>query len=86
MEQFLVCTGQRILLPGNHSPVPATIIVDKVSGKITEVQARQCTRNDLPANLNVTTWVDAGNLVVLPGLVECVPFVTQICSSRLVTL
>lgn len=69
MEQLLVCTGQSIL-PGHHSPVPATIIVDKITGKITEVQARQCTRSDLPANLNVTTWVDAGNLVVLPGLVD----------------
>lgn len=67
-----VFTGRKVLLPGEEQPQPATIIVDTLTGKITDVLTRHTTPHDLPeAGVAESNWIDAGDDVVLPGLVEC---------------
>lgn len=72
MSDYLVCAGPKVLLPGNDDPTPASIIVDKSSGKILEVRQGQHTTQDLGLTGCSVEWIDAGNNVVLPGLVESV--------------
>jgi len=75
MSQFLVCSGQRVLLPETDIPQPATVVIDISTGKITDVRLGKHSRSDLtlylPSNSEIT-WVDAGNKIILPGLVEYV--------------
>jgi len=75
MSQFLVCSGQRVLLPETDIPQPATVIVDMLTGKITDVRLGKHSRSDLtlylPSNSEIT-WIDAGSKIILPGLVEYV--------------
>jgi allantoinase len=68
MAEFLVCTGSKVLLPEGTDPVPATVIVDRSTGKIIDVRQRQISREQLP--LEPVEWIDAGDNIVLPGLVE----------------
>lgn len=72
MLDYLVCAGPKVLLPGNDDPTPASIIVDKSSGKILEVRQGQHTTQDLGLVECSVEWIDAGNNIVLPGLVEFV--------------
>lgn len=69
MANKLICTGRNVLYAGAAVPQPATIIIDMETGKITEIlptyQSRQFQEDGI-------TWIDAGNKVVLPGLIECV--------------
>ncbi|EAU91207.2 allantoinase [Coprinopsis cinerea okayama7 len=65
----VVLTGQHVLLPGHDNPVPATILVDQVSGKIVDVKQGLSTKEDFEAS-TISSWIDAGDLVVLPGLVD----------------
>ena len=75
MLDYLVCAGPKVLLPGNDNPTPASIIVDKSSGKILEVrQGQHTTPQDLGLTECSVEWIDAGNNTVLPGLVESVFF------------
>lgn len=70
-----VFTGRKVLLPGEEQPQPATIIVDTLTGKITDVLTRHATPRDLPeAGVAESDWTDAGDDVVLPGLVEWAHF------------
>jgi allantoinase len=71
MASFVVCSAQRMLLPDNNEPTPATIVVDKHSGKIIQVRLGQLTREEIRLDGNIE-WIEAGNNIVLPGLVECV--------------
>lgn len=68
MADFLVCTGSNVLLPEATGPVPATIIVDRSSGKIIDVRPIRLSRQQLI--LESVEWIDAGDNIVLPGLVE----------------
>lgn len=70
MAEFLVCTGSKVLLPEKADPVPATIIVDRSTGKIVEVRRNQVTREQV--QLESVEWIDAGDNIVLPGLIEYV--------------
>jgi cytosine/adenosine deaminase-related metal-dependent hydrolase len=63
-----VFAGSHVLIHGADGPSPATIEVD-ASGKITAVHAGKRPRTDF-ADVD---YVDAGDLWILPGLVECVP-------------
>jgi len=72
MAELLVCSGARVLLPGISEPSPATIVVNKSSGKIIEVREGQYNREQLGLETKSVEWVEAGNSIVLPGLVECV--------------
>lgn len=73
-----VIVGDRVLLPAHSSPVPATIVIDD-TGKIVDVQSRRRSKEDFQQSTSIKSWIDAGDLVVLPGLVESVVF----ASSRL---
>ncbi|KAJ6499276.1 allantoinase [Mycena sanguinolenta] len=62
-----VLTGRRVLLPGNPQPSPATITIAP-SGKIIAVDKGGHARD--PASVNNTRYIDAGDDIVLPGLVD----------------
>jgi allantoinase len=71
MANKLVCTGRNVLYAGAPVPQPATITIDIETGKIIQVLP-----NYLPGDARHTeegiTLIDAGDRIVLPGLVECV--------------
>jgi allantoinase len=74
MSHFLVISAQHVLLPDSDSPQPATVIIDTLSGKIKNIRQGHASRDldltpHVPLNSEIT-WVDAGNKIVLPGLVE----------------
>jgi allantoinase len=71
MASYVVCSAQRVLLPDNDDPLPATVVIDKHSGKIVQVRSGQLTHEELGLDGNIE-WIEAGNNIVLPGLVECV--------------
>ncbi|KAF8070466.1 hypothetical protein FPV67DRAFT_1487495 [Lyophyllum atratum] len=69
MAPFLVCTGRNVLLPGNAAPIPATITIDTLTGKITDIVPEYRT-TDAATDDDSVQWIDAGDKVVLPGLVD----------------
>ena len=71
MASFVVCSAQRVLLPESNEPTPATVVIDKHSGKIIQIRSGQLTHEELRLEGNIE-WIEAGNNIVLPGLVECV--------------
>ena len=48
------------------------MIIDKASCKIIEVMHRQARQEDYALDEGTVEWIDSGDNVVLPGLVECV--------------
>lgn len=61
-----------MLLPG-HDIQPATLIIDISTGKIVTVRHGHITRHDFPRlGGDHVHWIDAGDKIVLPGLVEYV--------------
>lgn len=70
MASLLICSGSRVVLPGHEEPTPASIVIDKASGKIIQVIQGRTTPDDFASE--TAEWIDAGNNIVLPGLVECV--------------
>ncbi|THH05803.1 hypothetical protein EW145_g4529 [Phellinidium pouzarii] len=66
---ILVVTSQNVLLSGSIIPSPATLVVDKSSGKIIEVRNARLSRANFPELLD-EDWLDAGDKWVLPGLVD----------------
>ena len=69
MSHFLVCSGPSFLLPDSDTPRPATVVIDKVSGKIANVYHTQILEHELQLPGDVT-WINVHGKVVLPGLVE----------------
>lgn len=70
---ILTVTSRNMLLPDLDQPTPATINIDISTGKIIEVLLKYvggavCNASGEP------NFVDAGDKVVLPGLVEWVSF------------
>ncbi|KAG1751565.1 uncharacterized protein EDB91DRAFT_1045647 [Suillus paluster] len=65
-NQCLVVTSQNVLLPGSDEPQAATITVNIGTGKITDIQTVYTERS--PGE--ETTFIDAGEKFVLPGLVD----------------
>jgi len=65
---ILTVTSQNVLLPDLDQPTPATISIDVSTGKVIDIQLRYaggaCNASGEPY------FVDAGDKVVLPGLVE----------------
>ncbi len=70
LNTLLVCTGSKVLLPETNEPIPATIIVDKSSGKFVDIRQGQITPDQLALDATSVEWLDAGESIVLPGLVE----------------
>jgi len=71
--KILVCTGRNVLLPEEDTLGPATIRIDIPSGKIIEI-TQEFQLNDGHDNHEIL-WIDAGDKLVLPGLVECVSII-----------
>lgn len=69
MADYLVCASHRVLLPGFDDTQPATITIDTSSGKITDVHLGKQPRETFPENVQ---YLDVGDKVILPGLVEYV--------------
>jgi allantoinase len=62
----LVVTSRNALLPGSDHLQPATITVNIDTGKITDIRTVYAERS--PGG--ETTFIDAGEKFVLPGLVK----------------
>ncbi|KAF8692084.1 hypothetical protein AX14_002630, partial [Amanita brunnescens Koide BX004] len=69
MSRLLVYTGSRVLLPDSDALQPATIVVDLATGKILNIYHAQIAQHDLQLPED-TTWLDAQDKVILPGLVD----------------
>lgn len=69
-----VFTSNRVILSGNDQPVPATILVDPLTGKIIDVKHGHTQRAALLDPTAVSAYTDAGDHLIMPGLVECVTF------------
>lgn len=66
-----VFSGNRFLLPGASEPVPATINVDILTGKIIDVQPNiRRNKADFSDPLHLANFVDTGDKLVIPGIVE----------------
>ncbi|PPQ63996.1 hypothetical protein CVT24_009425 [Panaeolus cyanescens] len=73
MVDYLVFSGNNVLLPGNDSLQKATIVVDTLSGKIIIIRPLLPTSLEQLSNEfapKTVQWVDAGDKLILPGLVE----------------
>ncbi|KAG8922433.1 hypothetical protein FRC02_011859 [Tulasnella sp. 418] len=69
MSSLLVVTSSNVLLPGQDNPSPATIEVDLTTGKFSAVHNEKKNHSDYQ-NVSDTNWIDAGDLYILPGLVD----------------
>jgi len=74
MVKKLICTGRNVLYAGTAVPQPATITINTETGKITDIHPNYQSRDAGHTSFDEdgTAWIDAGDRVVLPGLVECV--------------
>ncbi|KAH8089895.1 allantoinase [Cristinia sonorae] len=64
-----IFTSNSVLLPENDSPVPATIVVDALTGKIIDLQHGLAQRAQFPG-ITDSEWFDADDHLILPGLVD----------------
>lgn len=69
--ELIVFTSDNVVLSEYDTPVPATIEVNRETGKIIRVLLGRSTRYDY-RSLSDDEWIDAGSLYLLPGLVEYV--------------
>ena len=70
-SQISIFISNNVLLLGKDQPKPATIVVDNNTGKIVEVKESRATREEYP-DVTDEHWIDAGDKMILPGLVEYV--------------
>ena len=61
----VVFHGSRVLLPSNPEPVEASILVDTDKGSVISI-----TEGPLSQTHDGVTVIEAGNTIILPGLVE----------------
>lgn len=66
----LIVSSNNVLLKGQKKPQPATFEVNLVTGKIDAVHEGKRDKNEYYASTPDELWVDAGDLYVLPGLVD----------------
>ena len=65
---LVVVVSNRVILDGNKDASPATLEISPLSGKFVAIHPRKATANDYPPTVQ---FLDYGNLVVMPGLVDC---------------
>ncbi|KAF9475535.1 allantoinase [Pholiota conissans] len=70
MSDLLIFSASKVLLPEHDQPTSATIVVDKLSGKIVEVRKGQLTYEELGISSERVELIDAGMNTILPGLVD----------------
>ena len=76
----LIIASRNVVLPAHNEAQPATVHVDLASGKISRVHLQHSTSKAdcadcadcADADANDTTFIDYGDLYILPGLVESV--------------
>lgn len=66
-----IFTGKAVLVSSSAPPRPATIEVYKPSGRVITVHNEWRSKASYP-HVPAEDYVDAGELYLLPGLVECV--------------
>lgn len=66
----LVVSSNNVLLKGLKKPQPATFEVNLDTGKIDAVHEGKRDKSEYYASTPDELWIDAGDLYVLPGLVE----------------
>ena len=69
--RMLVITSTHVQLPNTENPVPATVEVERTSGKIMRVLLGKVDETTYHGLDDVEFW-DFGSLFILPGLVEYV--------------
>ena len=69
MPNIRIFGGRRVLLPGRDEPIPASIHVDLTTGKIIAINEGRYERSDLNPDRE-DHWIDAGENIIIPGLVE----------------
>lgn len=75
----LIIASRNVVLPAHNEAQPATVHVDLASGKISRVHLQHSTPKadcpdcaDADADADDVTFIDYGDLYILPGLVESV--------------
>jgi allantoinase len=64
---IIVVTSNRVVLDENQNAVPATLEISPLSGKFIRIHRGRRTAGDYPATVQ---FLDYGDLVVMPGLVD----------------
>jgi allantoinase len=67
-----VLTGNKIFLSESRNLGPATIEIDKSSGRITAIHPERRSKQSHYAHLDDVDYSDVGDLNVIPGLIEYV--------------
>ncbi|KAI3618954.1 mitochondrial precursor [Moniliophthora roreri] len=71
MSNYKVIVSSHVLLPDTEDLCPAAIIIDSETGKITEIRLGRYSASDSSDSFpSDAQWVDAGDRVILPGLVD----------------
>lgn len=65
--KLIVITSARVVLEVTQNATPATLEISPLSGKFLAILPRKTTAADYPPD---TEFLDYGNLVVMPGLVD----------------
>ncbi|EEB87801.1 hypothetical protein MPER_14703, partial [Moniliophthora perniciosa FA553] len=80
-----VIVSSRVLLPDSEELCPAAIIIDSETGKITGIRLGRYSASDSSGSFpSDAQWVDVGDKVVLPGLVEYFMSSSAYCSSFII--
>ena len=66
-SDLIVITSNRVVLDEDHNAVPATLEISRLSGKFTAILQTKTTADDY---LSTVQFIDCGDLVVMPGLVD----------------
>ena len=66
---MLALTSTNVILPGYDVPQTATIEIDQITGKITNVTIGKARRRSY-GEMTDDSFIDYGDLYLMPGLVE----------------
>lgn len=64
-----IISGNKVLLPDQDQPQPATIVLDPSTGKIVNILTKASVKADFP-DVAAEDWIDAADNIVMPGIVE----------------
>ena len=65
---LIVITSTRVVLDENENASPATLEISSLSGKFVTIYPRRATADEYPSTVQ---FIDCGDLVIMPGLVDC---------------
>lgn len=72
LKLILVCQSTRVLLPGNECPIPASVYINRETGKIIHISQDSQPTQVLKTDNIEFDFFDVGDKIILPGLVELV--------------